>query len=130
MNMTKNLTFTVILLILAVSNTACIPLLIGAAAGAGGVSYAKGALSKNLEADVEETYKAALKALKGLKMFIKSEELNKHDAVVKAEFEDGEEVKVFIDAVTEHVSKITIRVGFMGDQDASQVILNAIQKQL
>lgn len=125
-----NLSLAAVLLLLIFSNTACVPLLVGAAAGAGGISYVKGALSKNLEADVEEAHKATLKALKGLKMFIKSEELNRHSAVVKAEFDDGEEAKVFIDAVTEHVSKVTIRVGFMGDRDASQVILNAIQKQL
>jgi hypothetical protein len=130
MNFAKNFCLHALLILLIFGHTRCVPLLVGAAAGAGGMSYAKGALSKNFEANVEKTHKATLKALKGLKLFIKSEELNKHDAMVKAEFEDGEEAKVFIDAVTEHVSKVTIRVGFMGDRDASQVILNAIQKQL
>lgn len=120
-------------LICALSLTAmvgCVPLLIGAAVGAGGMTYVKGSLVHNVDNTVDEANKASLKALKDLEFFIISDELNKHSSIIKAEYEDGRGVSVFIDALTERSSKITIRIGIFGDPDESQAILNAILKGL
>lgn len=122
--------FLPVLLTVLLACAGCVPLLIGAAAGAGGMTYVKGVLKQNVDHDLETVHKATLKALKNLKMFISSDELNKRDAVVKAEFDDGKEAKIFLDAITEHATKISVRVGFFGDQGASQVIMSAILKEL
>jgi len=120
--------FTLVFSLMATAG--CVPLLIGAAAGAGGITYAKGALVRNMDESVAELHKASLAAFKDLKFFVVSDELNKHSAVIKAEYEDGQKIQVNVDALTEFVSKITIRVGIIGDQEESQAIFNAIQKRL
>jgi len=116
--------------LLLLSMVGCIPLLIGAAAGVGGVTYLKGSLVYNVDHNVKKVNKASLKVLKDLKLFIFSDELNKHSSTIKAEYADGKKISVFIDAITERSSQIIIRVGTFGDQGKSQAILNAILKKL
>ena len=111
-------------------STGCVPLLLGAVAGAGGMTYVKGALIKNVEYDVKKVHKASLSAVKELDLFVLSDELNKHSAIIKAEYDDGRSVRVIIDALTEYVSKITIRIGVFGDQEEARFILNAIESKL
>lgn len=117
-------------LILLLTVSGCVPLIIGAAAGAGGITYVKGALVKNVDYSVEQVHKAALAALKDLELFVMEDELNRHSSVIKAEYEDGQSVQVNIDALTERSSKITIRVGIFGDQEESRTILSAVEKRL
>ena len=126
----RNFAFTTILIAALSCLAGCVPLLVGAAAGAGGITYARGALSLNVDATVEESHKAAVKALKNLKLFISSDELNKRDSVIKAEFANGRQAKISINAFTEISSKITVRVGFLGDRELSQLIMDAIERQL
>ncbi len=108
----------------------CVPLLIGAVVGVGGMTFVKGKLIHNVDHTVAQTNKASVKALKSLDLFIISDELNKRSSVIKAEYEDGDKISIFIDALTERSTKITIRVGTFGDIEASQAILNAILKKL
>ena len=105
-------------------------LVIGAALGAGGVSYARGALIRNVDEQVDDIHSAALDAIKDLKLFVTEEEVGKRSVAIKAEYSDGRKVRIFIDALTEYASKITIRVGNFGNQDESQKILSAIEKNL
>jgi len=108
----------------------CVPLFIGAAAGAGGVSYVRGALVRNIDERVKPMHKAVLAALKDLNYFVSADELNKHSAYIKAEYKDGKKIRIHIDALSEYVSKITIRVGSFGNQEKSLLIMNAIEKKL
>jgi len=119
-----------IALILSLTTAGCVPLLIGAAAGAGGITYVKGALVKNVDHPVKKAHKASLSALKSLKLFVRSDEFSRHSSVIKGEYTDGKSFQINIEALTERSSKITIRVGMLGDQEKSQIILNAIQKKL
>ena len=115
-------------LILAASG--CVPLIIGAAAGAGGVAYVKGGLEKNFDKPVDDIHRAGVRALKKLKMTIKDDVITQHNAKVKAVDSTGKKVELDIEALTEKAAKLRIRVGIFGDQESSQVILNAIQRQL
>ena len=108
----------------------CIPLLIGAAAGAGGVAYVKGSLIENIDESVEDIHRASLDALTEMNVFVISDELNRHSAVIKAEYEDGKKINIKVDAITEFVSKVSIRIGTVGHQEDSRLILNAIEKKL
>jgi len=108
----------------------CVPLLIGAALGVGGVSYVNGSLVRNVDESVEKIHKATLKALKDLDLFITSDELNKHSANIRAEYEDAKKIHISIEALTEYVAQIKIRIGTFGDQDESHTILNTILKKL
>lgn len=113
-----------------ISLTGCVPLLVGAAVGAGGVTYVNGALVRNIDETVKDVHKASLDALKELDYFITQDELNKRSAAVLAETEKGKKIRINIEALTEYVSEIRIRVGMFGDQDLSHEILSAIEKRL
>ena len=111
------------------SSSGCIPLLVGAAAGAG-VAYVKGTLEANFERPIKTVHKASLAALKSLKIEIKEENFSQHSSRIRAEYPDGTKVSVDGDALTEHTAKIAIRVGVFGDQTKSEMILDEIKKRL
>jgi len=117
-------------ILIFLSTAGCIPLLIGAAVGVGGVTYIKGALVKNIDATIEELYDAGLSAFKELDIYVVSDGLDKRSALILGEFANTQHVKVYIQALTERASKITIRVGMIGDQTQSQSILTAIENKL
>jgi len=108
----------------------CIPLIIGAAVGAGSVTYINGSLVRNVDEPVDRIHKASLAALKDLHLFVTADELNKHSAVIRAEYEDAKKIHISIEALTEYVAQIKIRIGTFGDQDESHTILDAILKKL
>ena len=126
----QKLSLNIFCVCLLMTMAGCIPLLIGAAAGVGGMTFVKGKLVHNVDHTVDQVHKASLKALKDLDLFVISDELNKRSSVTKAEYENGEKISVFIDVLTERSSKITIRVGTFGDHEESQAILNLILKKL
>ena len=121
---------SIMVMCLVMATSGCIPLLIGAAAGAGGVAYVRGALAQNIDETVQDLHSASLEALKDLGLFVESDELNRHSSLINAEYGNGKKIKINIEALTEYVSKISIRVGMVGDQEDSRMILNAIQKKL
>lgn len=108
----------------------CIPLLIGAAVGAGSMTYFNGSLARNVDESVEDIHKAALAALKGLNLFVMSDELSKHSASIRVEYEDTRKIHISIEALTEFVAEVRIRIGTFGDRDESNAILDAILKEL
>ena len=118
------------LITMVVTTSGCIPLLVGAAAGAGGVAYVRGNLEKNFEEPVDDVHKATLAALKNMDIFVTQDELNRHDAVIKGEYSDGEAVDIKINALTEKTSKVKVRIGVFGDELKSQSIMNAISSKL
>ncbi len=108
----------------------CVPLVVGAAAGAGGVAYAKGVLEKGFDKSVEALHRASVKGIKDLKLFIISDKARRHTSKVVFEFDDGQKGEITISAMTEQSAKMKIRVGIFGDEVKSQMVLNAIQKHL
>ena len=108
----------------------CVPLMIGAAAGLGGAAYVKGALETRIDNSVKEVHEASLAGLKDLGLFVFDDDLTRHSAVINAEFENGEKVRIEVKALTEYVSELKIRVGFFGDETKSFFVLDAIQKNL
>ncbi len=127
---TKNLVFATVVGIFLVMSQGCAPLVVGAAAGAGGFAFLKGNLVKNVDSSVAEVHKAALSALKNLDLFVTQDELNRHSGKIQSEYADGKKVVVVIQALTEKSSKIKIKIGVFGDQNKSITIMNAIQKKL
>ena len=108
----------------------CVPLLIGAAAGAGGIAYIKGTLEKNFDKPVDEMHRAGLSGLKSLDMTISEDKTTQHEALIAAKDKENKKITVKIEALTEKASKIRIRVGVFGDQEKSLMVLNAIQRKM
>ena len=108
----------------------CVPLLIGAAAGAGGVVWVKGSLEQNFDKTVEQLHRASLAGLRDIKCTVRADQVRKHLAKITFEFDDGQKGSVNIKALTERSAKLKIRVGVLGDETKSQIALNAILRHL
>ena len=108
----------------------CVPLLIDAAAGAGGVVWVKGSLEQNFDKTVEQLHRASLAGLRDIKCTVRADQVRKHLAKITFEFDDGQKGSVNIKALTERSAKLKIRVGVLGDETKSQIALNAILRHL
>ncbi len=108
----------------------CVPLVIGAAAGAGGITYIRGAYEKNLDKPLEKVYRASLKALNKLQMTITKENVDKHEAVVEFSTKEGKPGKLVLKALTEKATNISVRIGTFGDETLSRMLLTSIEANL
>ena len=118
-----------LLAVSALSAQGCV-LLAGAAVGAGAAAYHMGKLEQNVDYKVETVHDAALKGLKKLDMYVVSDNAVASGSKIEAETADGKKVKITIEPLTDRASKISVRVGLVGDEDRSYMIFNAIKKQL
>lgn len=122
----KNYLFITTLFFLA----GCVPLVVGAAAGAGGYAWVQGKLVKEFEIPASRLHDETIDALKKLEMPVLEDESDRLTAKIRSEFSDGEKVTIDIEAVTEHTSKIEIRIGILGNRDRSQMIYDAVRKEV
>ncbi|MBI5416272.1 MAG: DUF3568 family protein [Candidatus Omnitrophica bacterium] len=126
----NSIILAVLLSVTLVTTQGCVPLLVGAAAGAGGVAWVKGGLEQNFDKTVADLHKASQHGLKDVKCVIRSDEIRRHVARIKFEFDDGEKGSIDIRAFTERSARLKIRVGILGDEMKSHIVLNAILKHL
>jgi len=122
--------FVLSLMLLAPELTGCAALLVGGAAGAGSVVYVKGQLKEDMAASVPAVHDASISALKELNLPIIEDAHDKLSAKITSRFADGSDVWIEIESVIAESSKITIRVGVMGDEQKSRQILDSIHKHL
>ena len=117
-------------LLFAMELAGCVALLVGGAAGAGSVVYVKGQLKEDMSTSVPAVHNASISALKGLNLPIIEDNHDKLSANIKSKFADGHDVWIEIESVTAESSKITIRVGILGDENKSRQILDGIHKHV
>jgi len=120
----------VVLLAFVVTQSGCFALVVGAAAGAGGIAWVQGVLEKNLDAPLNKVHVAAQKALKKLKLSVTQDIKDTHSAKLQSQYSDGKDVTINIEAITEKTCRVKIRVGVFGDQERSQSILDALERYL
>lgn len=108
----------------------CVPLVVGAAAGAGGIIWAKGALEEEFNKPMDKVYEATKAALKKLNVGILSDKKDDLSAKLEAEFADGKKVWIDITYLAPHNTKTSIRVGALGDEIRSREISEMIVKYL
>jgi Protein of unknown function (DUF3568) len=118
------------LMLFAIELAGCAALLLGGAAGAGSVVYIKGQLKEDMAASVPRVHDASISALKELSLPIIEDNHDKLSAKIKSRFADGHDVWIEIESVTAESSKLTIRVGILGDENKARQILNGIHKRL
>ncbi len=126
----KELFLASALIIIVFVSTGCVPLFLGAAAGAGSLGYARGSLEQAFDRPVQDIYEASLAGLKDRGLIVKDDDVDKHLAKIYFEFEDGKNGKIIVKAFTEKSSKIIIRIGVFGDEARANMILNAVLKNL
>ena len=117
-------------LIVATGLTGCIALLAGGAAGAGSAVYIKGQLKEDLSVSVATAHNASIAALKELNLPIIEDSFDKLTAKMKSRFADGNDVWIDIEYAQLDTSKLTIRVGILGDEPKARQILDAIHNHI
>ena len=126
--------FTILLMLSAVLTVTqlagCAALLVGGAAGAGSVVYIKGRLNEDMNASASKVHDASISALRELNLPIIEDKHDNLSAKIKSRFADGSDVWIEIQSLAAESSKITIRVGLLGDEYKSRQILDGIHKYL
>jgi hypothetical protein len=121
----KRIATFLMLAALATGGAGCVIAAIGAAS-AGTVVFVRGEIESYFDTDVQNLYDATLKAMGDLKLYVIDQ---KHDALsaeVVARNSADQKVTVKIDGSRREAVKMTIRVGFWGDETASRAILDRI----
>ncbi len=120
-------------LFLCVWLAGCAPILLigGAAAGIGGYKYYKGLLTVVYEASFEKTWDASIKALEDLEFTIqeKTEKLGS-GKISATSSSKNHQVSLSLEYLTPQETEVSIRVGLLGDENASNVIKDKIRNIL
>ena len=117
------------LLLVAVGTSGCI-LLVGAAGGVAGSTYVGGKLDAEMNAPVEKVHQATVAGLKSLGLPLVTNQGDKLAAKLESRTVEDKKVAIAVSFVSETQSKLSIRVGIIGDEKRSRSILNAIQAEL
>jgi hypothetical protein len=118
------------LFMVTAASPGCIPLIVGAAAGAGGYAWVRGALVKEFDVPAETLSSASIRAIKQLNLSLEEEKTDRLSGYIRAKLADKQKVVISIKALTEKKSEVRIRIGVFGDQAKSEMVLNGIKKNL
>ena len=119
-------------LALSMCSIGCELLLIGGAAGAGAgaATYVTGKQVKTVDYPVPETQKAAAAALEELGLPIIQNRGDLVSAHLESEFADDKEVWIDIEATGDNNSEVSVRVGWLGDENRTNRIMDLIEDHL
>lgn len=120
----------ILLLLLVPYIYGCVAILAGAAAGAGTSVWLSDKLTQEVNASYDKTINAAKSALRSLKLSVEKETKKDEIAQIISKYSDGKTVWIDIRKVTEKISKIDVRVGMMGDEEATRKIMDKILRYL
>jgi len=128
--MFKRLILAALIVTSSLQLTGCFALFVGAAAGAGGIIWAKGKLQQDLNASLDRAHSAATASLKKLELPVIVDRKDKLSGKLESEYADGKHVWIDLDYVTKTMTKIEVRVGTLGDEQRSREILNEVMRRL
>ena len=126
----KKFCLSLCLAVMVISSSGCIALIVGAAAGAGSIIWIKGKLAQDFNVPLDKTYNATITAIKKLELQILVDRKDKFSAKIESKFADGANVWVDLEYLTVKSSKVSVRVGTLGDEARSRQIMSMIEKYL
>ena len=124
--MVRRVLYLGMVLVFAVSFSGCL-LLAGAAGGAGTAVWLSNKLSDDLNVSRERAVEATKDVLKSMDMVVLKEVNTEEVTQIRSKYVDGSSVWIDIRPLTESSSKVEVRVGIMGDEQASAEILEKIK---
>ena len=129
--MTKRYVLTVVAA-LAVVAAGCGVVLIGGgvAAGVSAVVWKRGWLVTTIDEPQDRVFRAAAAAVSDLRIIVEDKKLDDKSAVVDGYAQDSKRVMVKTKRLGEKATRVSIRVGFWGDQQRSLRILEQMKKHL
>jgi hypothetical protein len=106
--------------------TGCIPLLAGAAGGAGTAAWLSGKMVQEFHSSYENTIDASKQALIALNLNVDKETRQDTVTQIRSQYSDGREIWVDVHKLTEDTSRVEVRVG-VGDKEAASKIMKKIE---
>lgn len=128
--MVKKILYTVFLVLFLINTCGCVALLAGAAGGAGTATWLAGKLAQETNTSFDKSLQASKSALEALKLEITKETRKRDVAQVKGKYTDGRVIWIDIHKISPSITRIEVRVGIRGDQEAARKILDKILKYL
>jgi len=108
--------------------TALAMMLVVSCAGKRKGVYVSRSIDKTYDASLDRVYDAAISALEALEIQITNKpEKDKLRANIDADLADGTSIKITMKARENHTD-ISIRVGVLGDEEASRIIMKEVNK--
>ncbi|MCH8028935.1 MAG: DUF3568 family protein [Candidatus Dadabacteria bacterium] len=98
------------------------------AAGAGTVAYIKGELQTSKEVTLVRAYNAASAAMRDMEFAIIEQDKDAVNAKVVAIGVDKKKIRINMKRVSDHLTQIKIRIGILGNESLSRLILERMQK--
>lgn len=120
----KKILTIILLSLISVGAAGCVVAALGA--GAGTVVYVRGEVESYWDTDVQDLYDASLKAMDDLKLYVVSREHDALSANIVARNSSDQKITIKIDGSNREAVKVTIRVGFWGDETLSRTIVDRI----
>ena len=108
----------------------CVALLAGTAGGAGTAAWLSGKLVQEVPSPYERCIEAAKEALKSMHSEVFREIKGKEVNQIRSHYSDGRKIWIDIRPITDHSSRIEVRVGMKGDKAASDDVLKQIIRRL
>ena len=118
------------LLLLLPALAGCVAVAAGASAGAAAVAWVQGQLETTVTADYEKTVEASRAAIKDLEFVKMSDNKDAYSAKLVARTAQDKKVEIELTSNGKKLTDIKIRVGLIGDQPLSLVILEKIKAGL
>ncbi len=100
------------------------------AAGAGAVAYVRGELSSNVPHGLDDTFAACQRAVRDLELIRIDDHKTSLDAQLVSRTALDKKIEIKLERVGDKLTKVSIRVGVMGDQPLSLTILDKINAEL
>ena len=130
----KRLAMGVVLSVLIAGTGCAIFLAAGAGAGVGigTAEYIRGELKQAYAAPMEKAWNASLTAAEELKMRTTEKSIDNLDQnrLIKGKTDEGKDFQIALEATSQEVTTVKIRIGLFGDEAYSKRIQDLIAKNL
>jgi hypothetical protein len=110
---------SVFLIVLVLLSGGCAAALVGA--GAGTVAYIRGDLEAVVESNIDATYQASVKALGQLEITPTSKAKDALTAKIVGRDADDKKVTIKLARTADNLTKLSIRIGLIGDETKSRI---------
>jgi len=100
------------------------------APGAGAVAYVRGELQSSVPHNLDTTYAATRRALGDMQFLVIEDKKTLVDAGLVSRTATDKKVTIKLERVTESLTKVSVRVGLIGDEPLSLTILQKITAEL
>ncbi len=127
---TKIYYLTILLFVIA-NVYGCAPTIVGTSGESTSTSvWANGKLAQAIAKPIDEITLAAKSALKNLGLPIIQTTIKKEMIQLRSVYTNGKKIWIDVEKIEDNYSKIEIRVGIIGDKEASTKILNAVNENI